>query len=197
MATKLTIKEELFCQKFMELGNATRAYRFAYDCGKMKPGTIHVKASLLQKKDKVRIRLAELQEYYRKKFELNNDRIIEGLIKIALAEPRNLYNEDGSYKELYDIDQHTSAAIEHIEMQNKIDKNGVVTHKPRRITLYNKVNATNLLLRVSGAYQDPQMNGKTKEIHEDFLDRLVRQKEAERKEREASQQLTEEKKDEH
>jgi len=34
---KLTIKQEKFCNLYIELGNASEAYRQSYNCEKMKP----------------------------------------------------------------------------------------------------------------------------------------------------------------
>lgn len=60
---KLTIKQEKFCQLYIENGgNATEAYRGAYNTENMKPETIHVKACELLKSDKVAVRIKELQE---------------------------------------------------------------------------------------------------------------------------------------
>lgn len=37
---KLMVKQEIFCNTYQETGNATEAYRQAYDCGNMKYDTI-------------------------------------------------------------------------------------------------------------------------------------------------------------
>jgi phage terminase small subunit len=47
MPQKLTPKQEKFCQKYIELGNAAEAYRHAYDAENMKPVTIRRKAAEL------------------------------------------------------------------------------------------------------------------------------------------------------
>ena len=43
----LTIKQETFCQKYLETGNASEAYRQAYDAENMKPETVKKRASEL------------------------------------------------------------------------------------------------------------------------------------------------------
>lgn len=58
----LTIKQEAFCQKYVETGNASEAYRHAYAAEKMKPAVIHVKASELLGNGKVAVRVSELRE---------------------------------------------------------------------------------------------------------------------------------------
>lgn len=57
----LTIKQEAFCQAYIETGNASEAYRSAYAADKMKAEAIHVKASELLANGKVTVRVAELQ----------------------------------------------------------------------------------------------------------------------------------------
>ncbi|MGL5649240.1 MAG: terminase small subunit, partial [Clostridium sp.] len=46
---KLTQKQENFCQKFVETGNASEAYRHAYNVSKMKPESVNRKACELMK----------------------------------------------------------------------------------------------------------------------------------------------------
>ena len=58
----LTPKQEAFAQAYVELGNASEAYRRAYNAENMKTETIHVKACELLGNGKVAARVAELQE---------------------------------------------------------------------------------------------------------------------------------------
>lgn len=57
----LTQKQENFCLKYVETGNASEAYRFAYNAEKMKPETVNSKAYLLLQKDEIRARVEELK----------------------------------------------------------------------------------------------------------------------------------------
>lgn len=59
---KLTIKEENFCLKYVETGNATEAYKHAYNASRMKGSTINEKASLMLAKDKTKARIKELRK---------------------------------------------------------------------------------------------------------------------------------------
>ena len=56
----MTPKQERFCQAYIETGNASEAYRQAYNAEKMKAQTIHVKASELLASGKIAVRLNEL-----------------------------------------------------------------------------------------------------------------------------------------
>lgn len=59
---QLTIKQENFCQKYTECGNASEAYRYAYSCGKMKPESINRKAKELLDSGKITARTTELKQ---------------------------------------------------------------------------------------------------------------------------------------
>lgn len=57
----LTIKQEAFCQAYIETGNASEAYRTAYAADKMKPESINRKAKELLDNGKIAARVADLQ----------------------------------------------------------------------------------------------------------------------------------------
>jgi hypothetical protein len=59
----LTAKQEALCLKHVKGGakDKTAAYRAVYDCSRMKPETVNVKAHIEFGKDKVRARVEELQ----------------------------------------------------------------------------------------------------------------------------------------
>lgn len=57
----LTPKQEAFCLSYMETGNASEAYRRAYDAKKMKPETVNRAAKELADHPKISARMAELQ----------------------------------------------------------------------------------------------------------------------------------------
>jgi len=57
----MTPKQEAFCLAYVETGNASEAYRRAYNASKMKPATINVKASELLADGKIAVRVDELK----------------------------------------------------------------------------------------------------------------------------------------
>lgn len=57
----LTLKQEAFALAYVETGNASEAYRRAYEAGKMKAEAVHVNASKLLASTKVALRVKELQ----------------------------------------------------------------------------------------------------------------------------------------
>lgn len=58
----LTPKQENFCLAYLETGNASEAYRRAYDCEGAKPETVNRTAKEVLDNPKIAARLAELRE---------------------------------------------------------------------------------------------------------------------------------------
>ncbi len=59
---KLTQKQERFCLEYVKCGNASEAYRRAYNAKKMKDETVNNKAYNLLKKGEIRTRVEELRK---------------------------------------------------------------------------------------------------------------------------------------
>jgi hypothetical protein len=77
----MTPKQEKFCTLYVELGNASEAYRQAYDASRMKPATINVKASQLLAQDKISVRVGELRSIHAQRHEITVDTIRDMLIE--------------------------------------------------------------------------------------------------------------------
>lgn len=75
----LTPKQESFAQKYVELGNASEAYRQSYNAKKATDKTINEAASRLLADSKVSARVKELQSAALKRHELTVDDIIAEL----------------------------------------------------------------------------------------------------------------------
>ena len=75
----LTPKQEKFCQLYIELGNASEAYRQAYDASRMKAETINTKAKELLKHGPITVRISELQDEHKQRHNTNVDDLIAEL----------------------------------------------------------------------------------------------------------------------
>jgi phage terminase small subunit len=62
---QLTQKQENFALEYIECGNASEAYRRAYNAENMKPESIHSKAYEVLQVGEVSVRILELQEAHR------------------------------------------------------------------------------------------------------------------------------------
>lgn len=121
---KLTIKQENFCNKYIETGNASEAYRFAFSCAKMKDKTVWEIASRLLNKVKVSARIKELQDELKQKSDISKDRILDELTAILDSKITDYVNFDGNiitFKAFNILTEKKIKAIESI----KEGKNGI------------------------------------------------------------------------
>ena len=79
---KLTPKQEKFCQKYIETGNASEAYRQSYDCENMADESINVKACELLKNGKIAVRLNELKDEHAKRHAITVDTLLAELEEV-------------------------------------------------------------------------------------------------------------------
>lgn len=118
MVGKLTIKQEKFCNKYLECGNASEAYRYAYDCSRMREKTIWEKASRLLANDKVRARIKELQRTTIQELNINKtdilrfnyDAVNADILDYLSIRREKLKDEAGK-----DIGESTALAFKNIE----------------------------------------------------------------------------------
>jgi phage terminase small subunit len=87
---KLTPKQEMFCNTYIEVGNASEAYRRAFDAGAMKPETVNRKAVELLNNGKITARVEALQAELKSKFDITKERVLTELAKIGFANTNNL-----------------------------------------------------------------------------------------------------------
>lgn len=88
----LTQKQENFCLAYIETGNASEAYRRAYNAKGMKPETVNNKAYALLKKGGIGARLEELRSPVIKNAQVTLEQHLKDL-----EELRELAKEDGKY----------------------------------------------------------------------------------------------------
>ncbi|ATF73983.1 terminase small subunit [Pasteurella multocida] len=76
----LTPKQEKFCQLYIELGNASEAYRQAYDCSKMSDESIKVNASkLLNDNTNITLTIDRLRAKHQHRHNLTVDDLLSEL----------------------------------------------------------------------------------------------------------------------
>ena len=83
--SKLTPKQEKFCNLYVELGNASEAYRRSYSCKRMKDETINNKAYQLLQRGDIRARVKELQAELKAKSDYKKEDALKSLVDIANA----------------------------------------------------------------------------------------------------------------
>jgi len=86
----LTPKQEKFAQLYVELGDASEAYRRSYDTSKMKPASVNRTAKAQVDNVKIAARIATLKESHAKRHAVTVDTLVaelEEARQIALGVP--------------------------------------------------------------------------------------------------------------
>ncbi len=110
-------KIEVFCQSIMEGLSQSDAYRKASPKSrKWKPCTVHVKACVMGRMDKVKVRLAELRERHLIRHDDTVERIRQELIKLSFYDPRVFFDDNGNLKPLSEIPAEAAACITGMEV---------------------------------------------------------------------------------
>lgn len=92
---RLTEKQERFCRHYLDTeGNASEAYRMAYDTTKMQPSTVYQCSSELMNNPKITLRIDELKAERREATEKQRKEVEARLIDIINADPSELYYTD-------------------------------------------------------------------------------------------------------
>lgn len=76
---QLTIKQENFCKSYVETGNASQAYRLAYNAEKMKNNSVNRKAKELLDNVKITARISQLQKAIENRHNITIDSLIQEL----------------------------------------------------------------------------------------------------------------------
>lgn len=94
MGKSLTVKQENFCNYYIESGNASEAYRRAYSCRKMRDKQVWEESCKLLSNPKVAQRVKGLQEEQKKKSDITKEEIIKLCTDIIRGENVTDYIED-------------------------------------------------------------------------------------------------------
>lgn len=121
---KLTIKQEKFCNLYLESGNATEAYRQAYDCGNMKYDTIVRKANELLKNGNVTAGLEEKRKSLNEESDIRKQDILEELKAIAFSDIADYVEFDGTTLSIKSFEKLTPSQRKAIESIKK-GKHGI------------------------------------------------------------------------
>lgn len=90
----LTLKQENFARFYVDTGNASEAYRMAYDAEGMKPESVWTNASILLGNAKVAQRVKELQKEYQESRVVSREKVEQILMDIIETDPSDLYYAD-------------------------------------------------------------------------------------------------------
>jgi len=152
----LTIKQENFCNYYIESGNASDAYRRAYSCGKMKAETVNNKAFQLLNQDDITARVKELQKEQKNKSDITKERILQELSGIAFSTIADMHNTWIERKEFDKLSAKEKSAIKSISTKilkkniGTSDAPEIVDVEYVKIELYDKIKAIERICKMLG-----------------------------------------------
>ena len=147
MQGNLTIKQEKFCNYYLETGNASEAYRRAFSCSRMKEKTIWEKASVLLLKDKVRARIEQLRVELQRRSDITKDeavRILSDIARANIVDTLSVSKSKDFTTILIDDITKLPLSTQHAILSVKSNEKGY------EIKLYNKIEAIDKLSKLLG-----------------------------------------------
>ena len=163
---RLSVKQENFCNYYLECGNASEAFRKAYSCDGMKAATINRRAFDMFNNGKIAARIKELQEEQRTRSEITKDRILAELAGIAFTSIADMHN---SWIERADFDKLTLQQKSSIKsISTKVLKKNIGTQdSPEivdveyvKIELHDKIKAIERICKMLGFDSPEQLEVK-------------------------------------
>lgn len=166
---KLTVKQEKFCHAYIETGNASEAYRQAYDCKKMSQNAICVQASRMLDNPKIALRIDDLRAGIQNRHQVTVDRIIDELALLGFSNMLDYMQpqDDGTaYVDLSKLTREQAAAISEVTVDSYMEGTGEDAKPVKRVKfkLTDKRGALVDLGKHLGMFPS-QVNGKIEHDH--------------------------------
>jgi phage terminase small subunit len=121
---KLTVKQEKFVQGLFMGLTQREAYKQSYDCEKMMDKHIDEEACKLMANPKLAQRLTRLKEEFKERNMITVERVLKEYAKLGFFDPRNLFNDNGTPKDITELDDETAAALAGIEVLEQYEGTG-------------------------------------------------------------------------
>jgi len=150
----LTPKQERFCQAYIKTGNASEAYRAAYDCSKMKPETVNRAAKQLLDNSKITARIKELQAQYIRENDLSPDKVLKEWAAIGFSDIRQLLNENGGLLPVSQWPDSVSAAVAAVKIRQEPTQGDEPPADIIELKLWPKTNALDALSKNLGLFKE-------------------------------------------
>lgn len=141
--SKLTVKQENFCNYYIETGNASEAYRRAYSCDKMKDETVNRTAIELLNNPKITARVKQLQEVLQRRSDITKDEAVKELSAIVRSRVTDVLSAKGMTVRIKSIEELPDEVVACISSIKKI-KGGI------EVKFYDKIAAIDRLSKMLG-----------------------------------------------
>lgn len=153
MLRDLTKKEIRFCEEYLISFNATEA---AIKAGYSKNSASSIGSENLRKPKVIKY-LEVKSKKTLEKLEISQERTIKEIARIAYADPRKMYNEDGTLKRVVDMDDDTAPTIASCKQEELFEGRGEERMQVgviKEVKQWNKPEALNTLAKIQKLYAD-------------------------------------------
>lgn len=163
----MNAKHKAFADNYLKdpTRNARKAYQKVYP--KAKDNTADVNASVLLKNTKVSEYITKVEAKTTENVEITNEMILNEYKKLAFFDIRKLYNEDGTLKEITELDDDSAAVVAGMDVSVLFDKNDKTPALLKKIKLSDRKAALDSLAKIKGMFIDKVETKDT--TFEDFL----------------------------
>lgn len=161
MSKKLPPNQEIFKNEWLIDRNGTRAAFAAYPRIKNE-NVAAATASRLLRNVKIKAAINEALEKQKKRLEISADRTLLEIARLAFSDKRKLYNDDGTFKKIAELDDDTAAALHSFKVTKQITGGGVA--EVTEIRLHTKDSSLEKLAKHFNLYSDSLLPGDGSDI---------------------------------
>lgn len=154
----ITPKQEAFALAYLKLGNASQAYRVAYDASGMTSKTITEAASRLLKNSNVAAMVAQVAEKTAEKAGITVERTLAELAKIAYHDPRTILKADGTVLPINEWPDGAAGALSSLEV-DEIQVGQVKVGEARKVKFWDKNAALEKAMKHLGLFEKDNKQG--------------------------------------
>ena len=122
--SKLTPKQERFCQEIVKGKSQSDAYRKAYDAKNMKDKTIHERASVLMADNKIKARVQEIMGPVIAKVRVTQEQWLDKMESFFHADVRKMFVGPGQPVEIHELGDNEALLVEGYEVTENFAKVG-------------------------------------------------------------------------
>lgn len=116
ITSELNERQKIFCHEYLKEFNATQSYIKAY---KAEYETAKANGYRLLANAHIQAYIQKIQENRRKRLEITQDKVLEEIAKIAFLNTKDFYKEDGTLKEIHELDDTIASCISNISVQHE------------------------------------------------------------------------------
>ena len=170
----MTNAQKRFCDEYLIDLNATRAYKVAYPKCK-KDDTARANSSRLLAKANIQEYISEKIKEREKRTEITQDKVLKELAKIAFGDIRKLYTENGTLRNIIDLEDDIAGAISVVETFEEHEGRGADREyigDTKKVKMIEKTKALELIGKHLGMFKETNININTN--YEEYLKRVER-----------------------